>query len=87
VLSLGAAIFAFLAAGTYKSIEEAQDKMCPPHKIYDPDPSEQPIYEELYGLYRNLYFAFGTPDNNSLGGVLPALIRTAKSANKGHDTS
>jgi L-ribulokinase len=82
VLSLGAAIFAFLAAGTFKSIEEAQDKMCPPHKIYDPDPSEQSIYEELYGLYRNLYFAFGAPDNNALGRVLPALIRAAKSAKR-----
>ncbi|HEY8669947.1 MAG TPA: ribulokinase, partial [Terriglobales bacterium] len=85
VLSLGAAIFAFLAAGTFKNIEEAQDKMCPPHKVYDPDLSEQSIYEELYGLYRNLYFAFGTPDN-PLGGVLPALIRTAKAANNRQDT-
>ncbi len=86
VLSLGAAIFAFLAAGTFNSIEEAQDKMCPPHKIYDPDPSGQSIYEELYGLYRNLYFAFGAPDNNALGRVLPALIRTAKLTNERQDT-
>ena len=33
VVSLGSAIFAFLAAGTFKTIEEAQDKICPvaPH--------------------------------------------------------
>jgi L-ribulokinase len=30
VVGLGSAIFAFLAAGTFKTIEEAQDKICPP---------------------------------------------------------
>src|SRR5205814_10130564 len=33
VTSLGSAILAFMAAGTFKSIEEAQDKMCPPHRV------------------------------------------------------
>ena len=32
VVSLGSAIFAFLAAGTFKTIEEAQDKICPSHR-------------------------------------------------------
>ena len=41
VVSLGSAIFAFLAAGTFKTIEEAQDKICPPHKVFEPDKSEQ----------------------------------------------
>src|SRR5438270_6073550 len=41
VTSLGSAIFAFLAAGTFKSIEEAQDKICHSHKVYEPNPSEQ----------------------------------------------
>ncbi|MGH9781114.1 MAG: ribulokinase, partial [Candidatus Acidiferrales bacterium] len=31
VTSLGSAIFAFLAAGTFTSVEEAQEKICPPH--------------------------------------------------------
>src|SRR6266700_3049971 len=34
VTSLGSAIFAFLAAGTFKTIEEAQDKICPPNRVY-----------------------------------------------------
>ncbi len=40
VVSLGSAIFAFLAAGTFKTIEEAQDKICPPNKTYEPQKSE-----------------------------------------------
>src|SRR5205085_11731058 len=32
VVSLGSAIFAFLAAGTFRTVEEAQEKICPPHK-------------------------------------------------------
>ena len=34
VVSLGSAIFAFLAAGTFKTIEEAQDKICPPNRTF-----------------------------------------------------
>src|SRR5450631_3211954 len=51
VTSLGSAIFAFLAAGTFKTIEDAQKKMCPPNRVFEPDKSEQGIYEELYPLY------------------------------------
>src|SRR6202140_3679684 len=61
VVSLGSAIFAFLAAGTFKSIEEAQDKICPPHTFFQPEASEQRVYEELHALYQKLYFAFGQP--------------------------
>ena len=45
VVSLGSAIFAFLAAGTFKTIEEAQDKICPAHKTFTPDDSAQRTYE------------------------------------------
>lgn len=74
VTSLGSAIFAFLAAGSFATIEQAQDNICPPHVVYKPQPEAQATYEELYPLYRKLYFEFGTP-NNLLGDVLPALIR------------
>jgi L-ribulokinase len=83
VVSLGSAIFAFLAAGTFKSVEEAQDKICPAHKTYQPQKSEQPVYEELYQHYRQLYFAFGSPQQHPFGNVLPALIRVAEAAHKG----
>src|SRR6184192_3017363 len=74
VVSLGSAIFAFLAAGTFKTIEEAQDKICPPHRQFNPDKSEQSVYNELYPLYNKLYFAFGQPAKNGIGDVLPTLI-------------
>jgi L-ribulokinase len=79
VVSLGSAIFAFLAAGTFKTVEEAQDKICPPHKEFNPETSEQTAYNELCPIYSKLYFAFGQPGSNGIGEVLPALIRVAAS--------
>jgi len=74
VTSLGSAIFAFLAAGTFKTVEEAQDKICPSHTVYQPVAKEQRTYDVLYGLYSRLYFAFGNPDTPEFGSVLPRLI-------------
>jgi L-ribulokinase len=82
VVSLGSAIFAFLAAGVFRTIEEAQEKVCPPFRTFSPEPDEQKVYEELYPIYRKLYFAFGDPKSGQLGDVLPALIRTAESVSK-----
>ncbi len=83
VTGIGSAIFAFLAAGTFKTIEEAQDKICAPFKVYEPEKSAQKVYEELYRNYRKLYFAFGEPGKGEFGQILPTLIRTAKSAYEG----
>jgi L-ribulokinase len=82
VTSLGSAIFAFLAAGTFKTVDEAQDKICPPHKIYDPDPKSKRVYDELYPLYRDLYFALGEPGKNPLARALPTLIQVAAESQK-----
>ncbi len=75
VTSLGSAIFAFLAAGTFKNIEEAQEKLCPHYRTLEPDLREHAVYERLYPLYRKLYFGFGRPGSDAvaLGDVLPAL--------------
>ena len=79
VTSLGSAIFAFLAAGTFKSIEEAQKKVCPSHIAYHPQPEAEKVYDHLYGLYRRLYFDFGRPaSGTTFGDVLPQLIAIAK---------
>jgi L-ribulokinase len=83
VVSLGSAIFAFLAAGTFKSVEEAQDKICPPFKTHQPDSAAQPVYGELYPLYRDLYFALGDPGKSPLAKVLPTLIRIAAASHQG----
>ena len=79
VVSLGAAIFAFLAAGTFNTVEDAQEQICPPHKEYLPEPSEQAVYEELYPLFQKLYFAFGKQGNGPWADVLPQLIKTSQS--------
>jgi len=81
VTSLGSTIFAFLAAGTFKTIEEAQDKICPPHRVYEPDPAEQRVYDDLYRLFSRLYFAFGKKAGE-MGHILPALIRISETRHK-----
>jgi L-ribulokinase len=81
VTSLGSAIFAFLAAGTFKTVEEAQDKICPEHAVFTPEPAAREVYDSLYALYHRLYFAFGQPGSGKFGEVLPSLISVAEKAN------
>lgn len=85
VTSLGSAIFASMAAGAYDSIEEAQKALCPAYRVVEPDSRAAGVYEELYGLYRELYFGFGKPDSPAIavGHVLPTLRRIA-AASRGH---
>jgi L-ribulokinase len=79
VTGLGSAIFAFLAAGTFRTIEEAQEQVCPSHRTFTPEAYEQKVYEKLYPLYRRLYFGFGKAGQVSdYGDVLPKLIRIAR---------
>jgi L-ribulokinase len=79
VTSLGSAIFASLAAGAFPSIESAQETLCPKYRVVEPDAKAAKVYEELYALYRELYFAFGTSDSPAvaIGPVLPTLRRIA----------
>jgi L-ribulokinase len=82
VTSLGSAIVAFLAAGTFKSVEEAQDALCPKYRVVEPDPESANVYEELYGLYKKLYFGLGKAcaDAVAIGDVLPKLRSIAAEA-------
>jgi len=82
VTSLGSAIFAFLAAGTFKTIEDAQYALCPDYRTVSPNPVSVTVYQELYELYRKLYFAFGHAGSEPVtaGDVLPALRRIATQA-------
>jgi L-ribulokinase len=80
VTGLGSAIFAFLAAGAFPTIEAAQDAVCPPHSVFEPQPGAASVYNGLYGLYRKVYFGFGsTAGPANFTDVLPALIRIARS--------
>jgi L-ribulokinase len=82
--SLGSGIFALVAAGEFPSIEAAQQAMCLEYKIYEPEPTTQDIYQQLFALYRKIYFAFGKRDSEaaSLGDVLPELRRLAALARR-----
>jgi L-ribulokinase len=82
VTSLGSAIFAFVAAGDYLSIQEAQDALCPSYATFSPQPEEVAAYDALYALFRKLYFSLGSPDSNAvkIGEVLPGLLKIAKAA-------
>lgn len=77
--SLGSAIFAFLAAGAFETIGQAQDALCPRYRVVEPEPRENAACEQLYGWYRRLYFAMGRAgsDAAALGDVLPGLRNLA----------
>jgi L-ribulokinase len=80
--SLGSGIFALLAAGAFESIEAAQNAMCLKYATYQPDPQAVAVYERIYPLYRDMYFALGrrNADAVPLGRVLPELRKIAAEA-------
>jgi L-ribulokinase len=82
VTSLGSAIFAFLAAGTFLTIEEAQQALCPAYRTVEPEPKAALRYGVLYALYRRLYFGLGAEGSTPIatGDVLPELRRLASAA-------
>jgi L-ribulokinase len=77
--SLGSGIFALVAAGVYGSIEEAQKEMCLPFKLYEPRSEAVTVYDDLFRLYSDVYFAFGSrkSEPRAMGAVLPELRRIA----------
>ncbi|HLI85344.1 MAG TPA: FGGY-family carbohydrate kinase, partial [Bryobacteraceae bacterium] len=85
VTSLGSAIFAFLAAGAFRTIEEAQDALCPGHIVVQPEPRAAAVYAQLYPLFRGLYFGLGRPQSEraAIGDVLPELRRIAARSAEG----
>ena len=85
VTSLGSSIMAFLAAGTFESIDDAQQALCPSYRVIEPDPRERATCERLYAIYKELYFALGSPDSAAvrIGSVLPELKRIAAEVAKG----
>ena len=53
--ALGAAIFASVASGYYKTVYDAQDKMGSGFsKTYYPDKENVEVYKKLYGYYKEL---------------------------------
>jgi L-ribulokinase len=82
--SLGSGIFALLAAGAYPTIEAAQEAVCLPLRTVEPDAAAARVYEQLYPLYRNAYFALGKrhAEPIALGSILPELRRVAAQAHR-----
>jgi L-ribulokinase len=80
--SLGSAIFAAVAARAFTSIEKAQEALCPKYRVVEPDPKATKVYQELYGMYRELYFGFGKSQATPVadGGLLPSLRHIAATA-------
>src|SRR5205085_11230952 len=50
VTSLGSAIFAFMAAGAFATIEEAQERLCPRFNTIVPEKTEAATYQELFAM-------------------------------------
>ena len=79
VTGLGSAIFAFLAAGIFSTIAEAQKQVCPQYSVFNPQSGTKDTYDQLYACYRRIYFDFGQPTPDSrFGDILPNLIRVAE---------
>jgi L-ribulokinase len=80
--SLGSGIFALLAAGVYPDIGSAQEAVCLPLRTVEPDAAAAAVYERLYRLYRDAYFALGARNAApvALGAILPELRRIAAEA-------
>lgn len=84
ITSLGSAIFAFLAAGAFATIEEAQKALCPPYRVVRPDPSVRARYDRLFAHWRSLYFSLGEPQSDpvAIGKLLPDLRAIAAEARR-----
>ena len=77
--SLGSGIMALMAAGAYSSIENAQQALCLRHKTFTPQSEGVAVYQQIYPLFRDIYFALGQSGAAAvpLGNVLPELRRIA----------
>jgi L-ribulokinase len=55
--SLGSGVFAFLAAGAFASVEEAQEALSPGYRVIEPTAQGISTYTDLFARFRELYFA------------------------------
>lgn len=74
--ALGAAVGAAVVAGAYPDFQSAQQAMTRVKDIvYRPDPDNHKVYNELFGLYRQVHDAFGGVNRQAnLGGVMKELL-------------
>jgi L-ribulokinase len=72
--ALGAAVSAAVVAGAFESFADAQASMTSlEQERFTPDPAASAVYDELYGMYRELHDVFGgVPDARA---NLPSLMK------------
>ena len=80
ITGLGSAIFAFVAAGVFNTIEEAQRALCPSYRTVNPQPQAAAVYKELFRIYRDLYFSFGARNESLISDVFPELKRLSQTS-------
>jgi L-ribulokinase len=74
--ALGAAVFGAVVGGAHATVPAAQAAMTSTKDlVYQPDPTQVPVYRELYALYRQLHDAFGTTGARDLANVMKDLLR------------
>jgi L-ribulokinase len=81
---LGAAIAGAVAAGQYKSVEQAQKAMTGlKKKVFMPNAKAHSVYKQLYNLYRQMHDAMGTKEwNGNLYNVMKDLLAIRAAARK-----
>lgn len=79
VVSLGSAIFAFLAAGVFSTVVQAQDKICPRYRTSSLTPHQSEFTTSFARFFSKIYFALGQPHCGDFGNLLPELIHLAES--------
>lgn len=73
--ALGAAIYAAVAGGAYRSVRTAQKSMTALQEhSYTPDPARVETYSDLFALYTRLHDTFGAGASGPLGDVMKELI-------------
>lgn len=70
---LGSCMVASVAAGAFDTIEQAQTALCLPSRSVTPKPENVALYENLFEMYSDVYFAFGEGRPADLGRILPRL--------------
>jgi L-ribulokinase len=80
--SLGSAIFAFLAAGAFKTVEEAQQAQCAEYDVIEPEQRWVEIYGDVFEHFQSLYFSLGLENSSpvAIGKLLPSLRGVAEKA-------
>lgn len=78
--AVGAAIFGAIAGKYFKSVEEAQEKICKfKRKSYKPIKENMIVYERIFQLYKQLHDVFGTKDyEKNLFNVMKDLLKIKK---------